>query len=283
MSSEILYVCEKEYKPIASPIIQSATHVHDHVEISIILTGEAHYIIEGQPFTLKSGEMVLFHPGTAHSVTLPIQNSYRDLHIGITHFNKSLIIPDQFNEAPFLIINYTEEKKRINELCKALAFESSHYKENYKLMLHALVTEVLILILRLLHTAPTPQTQHLSNLGYPDKRKIVASITNYINENYMNEISLEKFAKDMYLSQVYISKIFKEETGHSPIHFLIKKRLAKAKQLLETEHLPVKVVSSKVGYEDAYHFSKLFKKYYGYPPSHVLTLKKENNKKDASC
>ena len=283
MSSEMFYVCEKEYKPITSPIIQSTTHVHDHVELSIILTGEAHYIIEGQPFTLKNGEMVLFHPGTTHSVILPSQNSYRDLHIGMTHLDKSLILPHHFNEHPFLIINYTEEKKRVNELCKALAFESSHYKENYQLMINALVTELLIIIFRLLHTAPTTQTQHLSNLGYPDKRKIVASITNYINENYMNEISLEMFAKDMYLSQVYISKIFKEETGHSPIHFLIKKRLAKAKQLLETEHLPVKVVSSKVGYEDAYHFSKLFKKYYGYPPSKVLTVKKQDNKKDASC
>ena len=65
----------------------------------------------------------------------------------------------------------------------------------------------------------------------------------------------------------YISKLFREEVGDSPINYLIKVRLAKAKELIEESGLPIKAVAKKVGYDDAYHFSKLFKKYYGSPPS----------------
>jgi YesN/AraC family two-component response regulator len=71
----------------------------------------------------------------------------------------------------------------------------------------------------------------------------------------------------MYLSPVYISKIFKEETGESPINYLIKIRLEKAKEILLNENSgSIKSIANHVGYDDVYHFSKLFKKYYGISP-----------------
>lgn len=269
MELEILYVSEVEYTSVTENLIQSNTHVHDHTEVSIILSGEAHYTINDKPYTLKAGDLVLFNPGINHSVIIPTQTSYRDLHIGINHVLKDFgITHTAFNDG-FAIVNYHEEKKKVLELCKELSFEATHCMTESKLMIDALVTQLYVIIARIVSTETNFQTEHTASIGYPDKRKVVDFITTYINENYMNEISLEMFAKDIYLSQVYISKIFKEETGHSPIHYLIKKRLSTAKKMLETENLPIKVVSSKVGYEDAYHFSKLFKKYYGFPPSAI--------------
>lgn len=100
-----------------------------------------------------------------------------------------------------------------------------------------------------------------------DKVNIVNTIVSYMNDNYMKEISLDKISRNMYLSPVYISKIFKEEMGDSPINYLIKIRLSKALELLDTQNITVKAAAKSVGYDDAYHFSKLFKKYYGSSPS----------------
>ena len=84
----------------------------------------------------------------------------------------------------------------------------------------------------------------------------------------------------MYLSPVYISKIFKEETGESPINYLIKIRLEKARDiLLKSSDSTIKNIANEVGYEDAYHFSKLFKKYYGISP---LYYRKREIEKRAS-
>jgi Transcriptional regulator containing an amidase domain and an AraC-type DNA-binding HTH domain len=78
---------------------------------------------------------------------------------------------------------------------------------------------------------------------------------------------LEQIAHNIYLSPVYISKIFKEETGESPINYLIKIRLEKAKDILQSKDSgSIKNIANQVGYEDVYHFSKLFKKYYGVSP-----------------
>ena len=71
----------------------------------------------------------------------------------------------------------------------------------------------------------------------------------------------------MYLSPVYISKIFKEIMGDSPINYLIKIRLSKAKELLNNSNTPIKTIAKMIGYNDPYYFSKLFKKYYGISPN----------------
>lgn len=82
----------------------------------------------------------------------------------------------------------------------------------------------------------------------------------------------------MYLSPVYISKIFKEETGESPINYLIKIRLEKARDILLTsEGGSIKSIANSVGYEDVYHFSKLFKKYYGISPLYYKKIALEKH------
>ena len=82
----------------------------------------------------------------------------------------------------------------------------------------------------------------------------------------------------MYLSPVYISKIFKEETGESPINYLIKIRLEKARDILiKDDNSSIKSIANEVGYEDAYHFSKLFKKYYGISPLYYRKREVENH------
>ncbi|SKA84257.1 AraC-type DNA-binding protein [Clostridium sp. USBA 49] len=99
-----------------------------------------------------------------------------------------------------------------------------------------------------------------------DKRYLIKKIIQYMNENYMNAISLEMISNYIHLNPIYLSKLFKEETGESPINYLIGIRLYKAKELLDNGEFTVKEIASMVGYDDPYYFSKLFKKYYGCSP-----------------
>ena len=277
MELEILYICEKEYPNLTDTLTQSIMHSHDHPEISIIFSGTAQYTIHNRTYTLKAGELILFAPGTAHSVLIPKQAHYRDLHLGISHLIGQLAESSTHFTDGFLIVNFNENRQLITDLCNQIVKESNTRKPDYQLMLQSLILKLLVILSRHLDHSGTHEASPISSLIYPDKHAVVEWITAYIKENYMKEISLEMFAKDMYLSQVYISKIFKEETGHSPIHFLIQTRLSIAKNLLETQELPIKEISRQVGYEDAYHFSKLFKKYYGYPPSSVKKIKQASH------
>lgn len=113
-------------------------------------------------------------------------------------------------------------------------------------------------------------SQHMT-----DKKEIVEQMVCYFKEHYKEEISLEQLAAKMYLSPYYICRIFKSETGDTPIDYLIRLRMEKAKALLEEDpSQSIQEVAAGVGYEDAYHFSKLFKKRYGISPSQ-MKFKKE--------
>ena len=128
------------------------------------------------------------------------------------------------------------------------------------------MVQMLVLLLRQIY-GEEKQENHGFVFESRSKGYVVKRIIAYMNENYASHISLDQIAANMYLSPVYISKIFKEETGESPIRYLIKIRLEKAKEILEKENCgSVRNVSLAVGYEDVYYFSKLFKKYYGIAP-----------------
>ena len=135
-------------------------------------------------------------------------------------------------------------------------------------MLKAQLMQMLMLLMREITESPTV-TQKGCNFETYSKSYAVKRIINYLMENYEHKISLDQIAHNMYLSPVYISKIFKEETGESPINYLIKIRLEKAKEILEERSDgSIKSIANEIGYDDVYHFSKLFKKYFGMSPQH---------------
>nr|WP_302597438.1 AraC family transcriptional regulator [uncultured Cellulosilyticum sp.] len=271
---DFCYVAEKNYGQIQEEHIQSCTHTHDCLELSVVLSGEALYTIDNISYSVKRGEVVLFNPHIAHSVRIPKQARYADMHIGMQNFTLPDGQIDHFNlPNQFPIIKLLKTADAFFTCCEEILNECRHRNAGQHMMFEALGVKLFLLLYRELQTETTPASEYRSTFDYPEKRKVVDFMIHYINAHYMEDITLDMFAKDMYLSQVYLSKIFKEETNSSPINYLIKTRLAKAKQLLETGDLPINLIAKQVGYDDAYHFSKLFKKYYGYPPSNLRISK----------
>ena len=60
---------------------------------------------------------------------------------------------------------------------------------------------------------------------------------------------------------------FKRVTGDSPLQYLKKIRLDKAKGLLVHDNMSVNAAAYKVGYESPSQFSREFKRHFDMPPS----------------
>ncbi len=69
------------------------------------------------------------------------------------------------------------------------------------------------------------------------------------------------------VSALHLYEFFKQETGHTPINFLIHLRMQRARQLLGNGEFSVKDVAARVGYQDPLYFSRLFKRVNGVAPS----------------
>lgn len=249
-------------------IYPTTYHEHDFIELSIVTSGQIHYNIEGEHYVLKKGDVMVFNPGVHHQTLIDHQTVCTELHIGIGNLNIDCTSPNymkSLNWPP--IVTIEKYKNEFEECCKEIEKEQRLRHLGHSFILKALVMKLIILLYREMDECSSPPSLQASQFASRDKKVIVQSLIDYMTSYYMEDISLDNISKNMYLSPVYISKIFKEETGTSPINYLIQIRLEKAKQILEKNNMPINLVAKAVGYEDAYYFSKLFKKYYGMAPS----------------
>ncbi|TVY06688.1 AraC family transcriptional regulator [Paenibacillus cremeus] len=88
----------------------------------------------------------------------------------------------------------------------------------------------------------------------------------WLTLQYYQPISIEQMAQSLGYHRTHLSKMFKQHTGMSPMQFLLKIRMERAKLLLQ-EPLTIEQVASSVGFSDALYFSKQFKKWFGKSPS----------------
>jgi len=146
-----------------------------------------------------------------------------EVYIGLSNFHfqdmppQSLILPDG---APVLRCK-AELKQDLNQLVQTMISETKIQQNGQYFMIKAYMVQMLVLILRQIH-GEEKQENHGFVFESRSKGYVVKRIIAYMNENYASHISLDQIAANMYLSPVYISKIFKEETGESPIRYLIK-------------------------------------------------------------
>jgi AraC family transcriptional regulator, arabinose operon regulatory protein len=104
----------------------------------------------------------------------------------------------------------------------------------------------------------------LSNSSASEK---ISSIIKYIEDNLGEDITIEELARMVHFHPNYFIKFFRRHLGVSPMQYINKVRMDRAKNLVKTTDTPIKEIAVKVGYRDLFYFSKAFKGYTGFSPS----------------
>lgn len=90
----------------------------------------------------------------------------------------------------------------------------------------------------------------------------------YIEKHYADSsVTLNSVCTALAMSTSYFSSVFKNHTGETFIEALTKKRMEKAKILLEQGKMKTYEIAEAVGYSDAHYFSVAFKKAVGKTPT----------------
>lgn len=244
-------------------------HCHDHLELCIISSGQGIFHIDGQDLPVKAGDLIILNPGTYHqSLVSHPQNYTVEYYIGFCDIH---IRDQERDRLPLLgtsvILPMADGiKQDVFKICSAMAKEFQTCQPGRYFMLKAYLIQIILLLLR--EQKNTAEECGGCIFESTNKKYVVRRMISYFEEHYREKISLDQVARNMYLSPFYISKIFKSETGDTPINYLIRLRMERARDLMESGRpLTIQDVASQVGYEDVSHFSKLFKKHYGTAPS----------------
>jgi AraC-like DNA-binding protein len=94
----------------------------------------------------------------------------------------------------------------------------------------------------------------------------IAKALKTIHDNFGEHLDIPNLAKQEDMSVSSFHTHFKNITSHTPLQYIKKIRLTKAKDLIAQENYQVNETAVKVGYESIPQFSRDFKSYYGYPP-----------------
>lgn len=98
----------------------------------------------------------------------------------------------------------------------------------------------------------------------------------YIDQNYMNtDVSLNSVCSHLAMSTSYFSTLFKTHTGETFIEALTRKRMEKARSLLENTSKRAYEVAEEVGFSDPHYFSIAFKKATGKTPTEYAKEKRK--------
>ena len=97
--------------------------------------------------------------------------------------------------------------------------------------------------------------------------EIVDKAKYYISEHLTEELTVSNIAASLYITPNYFSRLFKKVTKEGCNEYNVRKRIEKAKSLLETTSLKTGKIAMMVGYRDTNYFSLAFKKHTGKSPT----------------
>ncbi len=96
-------------------------------------------------------------------------------------------------------------------------------------------------------------------------------VLTYIEEHLSENITVDTLAQLVHFHPNYFIRMFKNTTGLSPIQYVNRKRMDKARQLLSFTSMSISAVAESLGM-DATYFSRLFKEYAALSPSEYREL-----------
>ncbi|MDQ2044432.1 AraC family transcriptional regulator [Pseudoalteromonas sp. 20-92] len=117
-----------------------------------------------------------------------------------------------------------------------------------------------------------PQGNTLIGLAMHDGHYArIARTLSTMHSSYANQITVEGLAEDVNMSVSSFHRAFKQITFESPLQYLKKVRLAKAKELITASGSKANEAALRVGYTSPSQFSREFKRHFNKTPSEVLT------------
>ncbi len=100
----------------------------------------------------------------------------------------------------------------------------------------------------------------------------ISRTVEYIIENIDQKISLDEMARLADMSINNFHKLFKQALNDTPVQYIKKIRLYKARQLIIYNNMKAVDAAQEVGYDSTSQFSREFKRYFGVSPSKIKDM-----------
>jgi len=245
------YICNVDADVTTMP---RTMHEHKNlVEILIVDDGAGIFIIDGERYTAKKGDLILYNSKTVHDEFGGSGNDLSTYCVAISNLKLvdlkqvNKILPEKYSP----IMPSGEYFDELLNIFRAIERESYRPSgaETANLLAFALVTKVYTM----LKTHGLPRREKIPSLSSRAK--------DFIDEHYTENIKLEDIARAVDANVYNLAKIFKAEIGFSPMRYVVLRRIGEAQNLLINTDMTITRIAMSVGYNDSNYFQNVFKNF----------------------
>ena len=246
---------------------QKAISRHTNAEeytFHLILSGTGYIVNDGQTKKLTANDAFFIPPRTTYS-------GDRDIYY----------YPDKNDPWEYIWVNFVGKETEKLVRCAKFTLSNNYYsvqnaaylKQQWREMISIAKNTVkrnvsFYMPFAMKFFAEIADERKMSSEITTAKKQKVKKITDVIERTYTDQdFSIGKIAESMFYTTSYISRIFKEVTNTSPMEYVTRLRMLRAKDLLRSGTYSISQIAYLTGYNSPFYFSKEFKKYYGFPPS----------------
>ena len=97
-------------------------------------------------------------------------------------------------------------------------------------------------------------------------------VRSFVIENLGGNVSLAALAEVAGVSRFHFARQFRLRTGESPLGYVRRMRIERAKELLRRPRLRIAVVAQTLGFADQSHFTRAFQSSVGMTPARYARL-----------
>ena len=256
---------ELYYVDPTHPRYEMPFHWHMEHELILVLHGQLHLSVDGQPCDLGPGDCALIADGSIHGGT-PEDCIYECVVFDLERFLPGASVCGQrltrLRETGARLEGRfpagTQAAELISALFEAMETEKAGYEFTTTGLLWQFLGEMLARHLYRPAEAESPRdikrTQGIKNA------------LRLIHTQYSEPLSLEGLSRQAGLSPKYFCRVFRQLTGRTPIDYLLYYRVECAAEMLCASQDSITDVAMACGFGDAGYFDRMFRRFKGKTP-----------------
>ena len=270
-------VFREEYEIVAYPklnhvrasivqIVNRNTHIHQALELGLVLEGKAIVQLGGKKFPIGKGSLFFFNANEPHEIIAESQagvriaylqvssafcreylNCFRNLEL-LKNDLSGFLPPEQLAELTALMLDTLED------------YMSADEGDFHGLQC---ICNICQLYRKLLEFVPYRQITESAYLSRNKKMARLSRITEYINNNYSEKLTLELLAKREGVTPTYLSHFIRDNLHMTFQDYVNSVRFERALKLLRSTTMCLTDVSVVSGFSDVKYLTRMLEKQFG--------------------
>lgn len=250
-------------------------HDHDYYELNYVFSGELLEYIDGRPFVLGRGDMLIMAPNVRH-----VANPYKKARC------YNILVSNRIVETVASQLARYEEKNYLSELIKTSGFLFFHNvhsevepligdvhdlarRSKVKMQFRVPLLECLgqELLIRLCAFSREIYIREENVLRENLTEKILAKrILSYIRDN-LSSVSLERLSQYFGYSKRQIERLVEKYSGHNYAEFVRSYRRTLAGRMIANTDMSITQIAAKLGLGSPEYFCRWYKHWFGCTPT----------------